>query len=42
MMSLYGVEGLQNVVLVNKGDTITVTITTETGNIIPTSALEVK
>ncbi len=32
----------ENVVLVNKGDTITVTITTETGNIIPASALEVK
>lgn len=32
----------ENVVLVNKGDTITVTITTDKGNIIPASALEVK
>ena len=32
----------ENVVLVNTGDTITVTITTDKGNIIPASALEVK
>jgi hypothetical protein len=32
----------ENVVLVNTGDTVTVTITTDKGNIIPASALEVK
>lgn len=32
----------ESVVLVNKGDTVTVTITTDKGNIIPASALEVK
>lgn len=32
----------ENVILVNKGDEITVTITTESGDIIPVSALEVK
>lgn len=42
--SYYSVKAAdaENVVLVNKGDSITVTITTDTGSIIPASALEVK
>ncbi len=42
--SYYSVKAAdaENVVLVNKGDSITVTITTDKGNIIPASAIEVK
>lgn len=36
------VADAENVILVNKGDEITVTITTDKGDIIPASALEVK
>ena len=42
--SYYSVKAAdaENVVLVNKGDSITVTITTDKGSIIPASAIEVK
>ena len=42
--SYYSVKAAdaENIVLVNKGDSITVTITTDKGSIIPASAIEVK
>lgn len=42
--SYYSVKAAdaENVVLVNKGDSVTVTITTDKGSIIPASAIEVK
>ena len=42
--SYYSVKAAdaENVVLANKGDSVTVTITTDKGSIIPASAIEVK